>query len=397
MSSFPVSRVALVVLDSVGCGRAPDAAAFGDEGSDTLGHTAEAVGGLELPNLAALGLGNLHQIEGVPPAAAAQGAFGRAREVSAGKDTTSGHWEIGGLRIDEPFRTFPDGFPPEIVDPYIERTGRDILGNRAASGTVILEELGAEHVETGRWIVYTSADSVFQIAAHEKVIPLDELYRACEIAREILDPWQVGRVIARPFVGSGPGDYRRTAHRRDFSLPPPGPTVLETTKAAGLPVVSVGKISDIFAGRGPTEKRPTASNLEGIAQTTAALRELERGLIVTNLIDFDSLYGHRRDPKGYGRCLEEADRALADLLATVDPSRDVLILTADHGNDPTWPGTDHTREEVPLLVFGPPSAAGVDLGTRSTFADIGATVAELLGVEAPPCGTSFAGRLFEPR
>lgn len=387
-------RVVLLVLDSVGVGSAPDAADFGDEGADTLGNIARAVGGLELPNLRSLGLGHIAEIPGVEPVERPRAAAGRATEVSAGKDTTTGHWELAGLRIDAPFPTFPDGFPPEILEPFAEATGRGVLGNRAASGTVILEELGVEHLETGKWIVYTSADSVFQIAAHEERIPLDELYAACREARRILDPWQVGRVIARPFVGDGPGDFRRTVRRRDFSLPPPGPTVLEQVADAGLPVASVGKISDIFAGRGITSKRPTESNLDGIRATVEALDGLDRGLVVTNLIDFDSLYGHRRDPEGYARCLEECDRALPPLLEAIDPERDVLILTADHGNDPTWSGTDHTREQVPILVFGPASAAGVDLGVRETFADVGATVAHLLGVQAPPHGTSFAAEIL---
>lgn len=393
MAGRVFDRAVLVVLDSVGIGDAPDAERYGDAGAATLPHVAAAVGGLRLPNLERLGLGRLASILGVSATVEPAGAFGRATEVSAGKDTTTGHWELGGLELATPFATFPDGFPAEVIAAFVAATGRGALGNVAASGTEILDALGEEHRRTGDWIVYTSADSVFQVAAHEEVVPVDELYRACAAARRIVDPLQVGRVIARPFVGSGRGAFSRTPRRRDFSLPPPGPTVLERAADAGLPVVGVGKIWDIFAGRGVTAKRPTRDNADGVAATVAALEAMERdgarGLVVTNLIDFDSSWGHRRDPAGYARCLEELDGLLPRLLAGIRPDRDLLVLTADHGNDPTAPGSDHTRERVPILAFGPRAAAGVDLGTRASFADVGATLAAALDVPPPPRGASF--------
>lgn len=385
-------RAVLIVLDSVGIGQAPDAEAFGDAGADTLGNTSRAVGGLSLPHLGRLGLGHLADIEGVPPEPAPTAAFGRLEEHSAGKDTTTGHWELAGLALDDPFALFPHGFPPEILEPFEERTGRGTLGNVPMSGTEILDRFGEEHLSTGKLIVYTSGDSVFQIAAHEELVPLEELYRACEVAREILDPYSVGRVIARPFLGEGRGEFRRTAHRRDFSMPPPAPTVLRKILDRGLAVVGIGKICDIFAGDGIGEKVSTANNDEGVDRTLEALTRLGRGLIMTNLVDFDVLYGHRRDPTGYARCLEAFDRRVPELLEALGPD-DLLILTADHGNDPTHHGTDHTRERVPLLVAGPRVAAGADLGTGSTLADVGATLAQIFGVEPPSLGTSFLSRI----
>ena len=387
-----VGRVILIVMDSVGCGATPDAGAYGDEGTDTLGNTARAVGGMTLPSLEKYGLGNLTPIAGVPPAARPAGAYGKMREASAGKDTTTGHWELAGLKVERAFRTFPDGFPPEILAPFRQRTGRAVLGNKAASGTVILDELGPEHVKTGALIVYTSADSVFQIAAHEAVVPLEELYRASRVAREILDPYGVGRVIARPFVGSGPGQYRRTYNRRDFSMQPPEPTVLDAISGRGLPVVGVGKIGDIYDRRGITEDVHTEGNADGLAKTLEALARTPHGLIFVNLVDFDMLFGHRNNPGGYYACLRELDAWLPALEARLAPG-DLVMLTADHGNDPTTPGTDHTREHVPILAFGPTCAPGRDLGTRRTFADVGATLADAFGVARPPHGTSFLAEL----
>jgi phosphopentomutase len=384
-----IERVILLVMDSVGVGEMPDADRYGDAGSNTLGHVAEAAGGADLPTLAALGLGNILPLRGVKPASKARGAFGKCAEMSAGKDTSTGHWELAGLRIDRPFPTFPDGFPEEILGPFRQRTGRGVLGNVPASGTEIIQKLGAQHVATGDLIVYTSADSVFQIAAHEDVVPVAELHEICRIAREILDPYQVARVIARPFVGARPGEYVRTYNRKDFAMPPPEPTVLDRLHEAGWPVVGIGKIPDIYCGRGIGEDIHTEGNLDGMQRTREVLGRVERGLVFVNLVDFDMLYGHRRDPAGYYACLREFDAQLAALSADIDPGRDLVMITADHGNDPTFPGTDHTREYVPILAFGPTTAAGVDLGVRGSFADVGATVAEAFAVTRPRHGQSF--------
>lgn len=379
-----------MVLDSVGVGDAPDAEHFGDLGADTLGNLSRAVGGLRLPCLESLGLGHLGTIAGVPPCAAPVAAYGRLTERSAGKDTTTGHWEIAGVPIAQPFPLFPDGFPQDLLAAFEAATGHGVLGNRPASGTVIIDELGEEHLRSGRPIVYTSGDSVFQIAAHEDAFGLDELYRCCEIARTLVDPLGVGRVIARPFVGQ-PGSFQRTGRRRDYSRRPPRPTVLDAMTAAAEPVVGVGKIHDIFAGAGVTEKVPTADNREGVEATLEVMGRLRRGLIFTNLVDFDALYGHRRDPEGYARCLETFDTLLPSILKALDPE-DLLILTADHGNDPTMPGTDHTRERVPLLVVGG-QAAGVDLGTGETFADIAATLRHIFDLPAADAGQSFLQKI----
>ncbi|MBI5499837.1 MAG: phosphopentomutase [Deltaproteobacteria bacterium] len=384
-------RAFVIVLDSVGCGALPDAGVFGDEGADTLGHVADAAGGLALPHLGRLGLGNVHAVRGVPPGVRPAGGGGRMGERSPGKDTTTGHWEIAGVASDRAFPTFPGGFPPEIMEPFAARTGRGVLGNKAASGTSILEELGAEHQATGKWIVYTSADSVFQVAAHTATIPLAELYRGCEVARGILDPFHVGRVIARPFEGP-PGAFRRTYDRRDYAMPPPRPTVLDGLAAAGVPVIGVGKIHDIFAGRGVTESIHTEGNDDGCVRTIELARRVEAGLVFVNLVDFDSSYGHRNDARGYARALESFDRRLGELLPLLRRG-DLLLLTADHGCDPTTPGTDHTREHVPLLAMVAGSGEGRDLGTRATFADAGATVAEHFGVKVPDDATSFLGTL----
>ncbi len=380
--------VALIVLDSVGIGGAPDAASFGDEGSATLVHIASAVGGLYLPNLTAFGLGNLADIEGVSPVASPRAAHGILTERSPGKDTTTGHWELAGVLLDKAFPTYPDGFPPDVIGAFESRVGRKSLGNVAASGTEIIERLGAEHIATGRPIVYTSGDSVFQIAAHVDVIPLEELYDMCRAARELLrGEHEVGRVIARPFRGE-PGSFERTPDRHDFSVLPPADTVLDAISGAGLEVRGVGKISDIFGGRGVTSSHPTRSNDDGVDAVIEELAAIERGLVFANLVDFDQSFGHRNDPSGYAGALEDFDRRLPEIVGVLGDD-DVVILTADHGNDPTTPSTDHSRERVPVLVTGA-VRGGVDVGVRSTFADCGATIAELLGVDAALPGESFA-------
>ncbi len=387
MRSSSKKRALLIVLDSCGCGGDPGAARFDDEGADTLGHTAEAVGGLALPTLESLGLGNLTRIAGVPPAAAPRGAFGRMQERSNGKDTTTGHWELAGLVTTEPFRVYADGFPPELIDAFSRETGRPVLGNIAASGTAIIEELGPEQLRSGAWIVYTSADSVFQIAAHEETIPLTELYAACKIARRLCDPLKIARIIARPYVGA-PGSFKRTYNRHDFGMPPPSPTLLDRLHEAKLPVVGVGKISDIFSGRGLTESIHTEGNADGLAKTLERWQRLDAGLLFVNLIDFDMVYGHRRNPRGFADALVEFDRFLPSLLDAVGPN-DLFLITADHGNDPTYRGTDHTREQVPILAYGPARAAGRDLGVRDGFMDAAATIAEALGIAPLEAGVSF--------
>ncbi len=385
----------VIVLDGCGIGGAPDAARYGDEGASTLPHTAAACGGLRLPVLGRLGLGRLAEVAGVPPAEHPAGAYGALTEVSAGKDSTTGHWELMGLILDRPFPTYPHGFPPEVIEPFEARTGRRVLGNKPASGTVIIAELGEEHMRTGRPIVYTSADSVFQIAAHESVIPVDGLYRMCEIARGILTgPHAVSRVIARPFVGE-PGRFVRTDRRRDFSVPPPRDTVLDRLAARGVPVAAVGKISDLFAGRGIGTAVHTHDDMDGMTQTVRTLETVRRGFVFANLVDLDTLYGHRNDPKGYGADLERIDARLGEVLERLRPT-DLLMVTADHGNDPTTGSTDHSRERVPLLAAGPGVRGGTDLGVRRTFADVGATVADALGVEGTGAGTSFLGQVLRP-
>ncbi len=388
----PIRHVVLIILDSVGVGALPDADQYGDAGSNTLAHTAQAVSGLALPHLQRLGLGNLAAIAGVPPRRRAAGAYGRMAEASAGKDTTIGHWELAGLISPRPLPTYPQGFPADLIAAFERRIGRSVLGNKPASGTAIIAELGAEHVRTGAPIVYTSADSVFQIAAHEDVIPVAELYRISQIAREMLvGEHNVGRVIARPFIGS-PGNFVRTERRRDFSTPPPTPTVLDHILAAGHTVWAVGKIEDIFAGRGISVAAHTRDNMDSMDKTLAFMAEPARGLIWTNLVDFDMLYGHRNDAAGYAAALTAFDRRTPELMAALGP-RDILIITADHGCDPTTPSTDHSREYVPLLIYGPPIRANVNLGIRDTFADVAASVAEWLGAAAPAAGTSFAAAI----
>jgi len=387
MSRPVFSRAVVIVLDGVGIGALPDSAGYGDAGADTLGHVAEACGGLDLPALGALGLGHLLALSGVPPTPAPTGAFGTLLERSAGKDTTTGHWELAGVIQTDPFPTYPGGFPEQIIAAFRDATGLDPLGNCAASGTEIIRRLGEEHCRSGRPIVYTSADSVFQVAAHEKIISVERLYQICRIARRILDPYRVGRVIARPFVGSGPGDFRRTARRHDFSLPPTQETVLDRLERRGLEVRGVGKIGDIFTGRGITRSVTSEDNRDGMTKTLAALNDLERGLVFTNLVDFDMLYGHRLDAAGFGRALEAFDRWLPTLMGAMETG-DLLIVTADHGCDPTTPGTDHTREAVPVLAWHPELSRGCSLGRRESFADVAATLAEAFGLE-PEAGRSF--------
>lgn len=384
--SGKLDRVIWIVLDSCGCGAAPDARSYGDEGSNTLGNMSVKLGGLTLPHLQGLGLGHLTTILGVPPVAAPRAAFGRMREASAGKDTTTGHWEMAGLQVDTAFPTFPNGFPDDLMRRFERTIGRGTLGNKTASGTEIIEELGAEHIKTGKPIVYTSADSVFQIAAHEEVVPVDELMRISQAARTLCDELPVARVIARPFVGE-PGRFKRTYNRRDFSMPPPAATVLDAIADAKLPVVGVGKIWDIFAGRGVTENIHSEGNADGCVRTLEALERVERGLVFTNLVDFDMLYGHRRDPAGYYRALQEFDAFLPRLQGKLGP-RDLAIITADHGNDPTYRGTDHTREYVPLIAMSA-RAAGHDLGVRNGFYDIAQTLAEGFGLPPRARGSSF--------
>lgn len=390
-------RAVLIVLDGVGCGELPDADEYGDVGSNTLANTARAVGGLHLPALQRLGLGNLTQLCGVPPISTPEAAFGKLAEQSAGKDTTTGHWEMMGIIRREPFPTYPQGFPPEVIEPFEAAIGRSTLGNRPASGTVIIEELGPRHLETGSPIVYTSADSVFQLAAHESVIPVDELYALCETARRLLTGnHAVARVIARPFAGE-PGRFVRTPRRRDFSLPPPCPTLLDLLCEAGRGVLGIGKIHDVFAGRGLTRRLSTGSNADGIEKTLAELRSVAEAFLFVNLVEFDSKYGHRNDPAGFAEALTAFDQVLPELLAALRPN-DTLLLTADHGCDPTTPGTDHSREYVPLLATGPQVRPG-PLGVPDTFAVLGATVADVLGVPTDrlPGAAAAVSSLLRPR
>jgi phosphopentomutase len=381
------TRAIVIVLDSVGIGELPDAAAYGDLGSNTLGNIARRVP-LRVPTLRALGLDRLVAIGGAPPAAAPpRAAIGRMAERSAGKDSVTGHWEMTGVVLDRPFPVFPHGFAPEIIGEFARRTGRAIIGNKAASGTAIIDELGPEHLRTGAFIVYTSADSVFQIAAHEDVVPVPELYRACEVAYALVgEGLGVGRVIARPFVGE-PGRFKRTANRRDYALPPSGETLLDRLTACHVPVVTIGKIDDLFARRGIARALHSATDDEGMDHVDREMGSAH-GFVFANLVDFDTQFGHRNDVEGYAQNLERFDRRLASILPRLRPA-DLLVVTADHGNDPTTPSTDHSREYVPVLLTGAGVRAGVDLGTRSSFADLGQTLAELFGVGPLPHGTSF--------
>ncbi|WP_039764266.1 phosphopentomutase [Caldicellulosiruptor sp. F32] len=382
-------KVVLIVLDSVGVGELEDAKLYGDEGSNTLSNTSYAVGGIELKNMYKLGIGNITDIKGTPPNPNPIGVFGKSKEKSKGKDTITGHWEIAGVVLEEPFKTFPEGFPEELIKEFERQIGRKVLGNKVASGTEIIKELGEQHIKTGYPIVYTSADSVFQIAAHEDVIPLYELYRICEIARRMLvGKWLVARVIARPFIGKDRNSFVRTYNRKDFAVEPPYETLLDNVKEAGLEVVGIGKIEDIFAKRGLSMSIHTEGNMDGINKTLQAMDEVKDGLIFTNLVDYDMLYGHRNDPIGYAKALLEFDERLPEIIEKLEKD-DILIITADHGCDPTTPSTDHSREHVPILIYGQKIKKGYNLGTRESFSDIGQTIAEYLKVKALRSGESF--------
>lgn len=382
-----INRVILIVLDSVGIGELPDAAAYNDTGSNTLGNIAKSYPNLKLPNLTALGLGNIDHSNALAKTLTPTASFGKAIEQSAGKDTTTGHWEISGLILDKPFPTFPNGFPKSFMDRFEAAIGTTTIGNKTASGTVIINELGPLHLETKYPIVYTSADSVFQIAMHEDIYPIEEQYKICETARSMLvDDYEVGRVIARPFIGQA-GNFSRTSRRKDFALNPPD-NILDAIINNGKEVFSIGKIVDIFAGKGISQYTKTTNNMEGILQTIEATKKTFSGLIFTNLVDFDMLYGHRRDVEGYAKCLMEFDQKIPDIIASLNAD-DLLIITADHGNDPTAPGTDHTREYIPILNYGPKIQGGKNIGVRQSFADIAATIAEALDVDYPTSGESY--------
>ncbi|MGD6804072.1 phosphopentomutase [Rossellomorea vietnamensis] len=389
MSNYTYKRIHLVVMDSVGVGEAPDAKEFNDAGADTLGHIAERMNGLSMPNMAELGLGNIHKVQGIEKQEAPLAYYTKMEEASVGKDTMTGHWEIMGLNISQPFKVYPDGFPEELLKELEEKTGRPIIGNKPASGTAIIEELGEEHMETGALIVYTSADPVLQIAAHEDIIPIEEQYKICEIARQLTkeEKYLVGRVIARPFVGK-PGNFQRTSNRHDYALKPFERTVMNELKDSGYDVIALGKISDIYNGEGVTESVRTKDNMDGMDQMVKSFEQDFTGLSFLNLVDFDALFGHRRDPEGYGKALEEFDARLPEVFERMTED-DLLIITADHGNDPVHHGTDHTREYVPLLVYSKRMNGGKELPVRKTFADIGATVADNFNVKLPKYGESF--------
>ncbi len=383
-----MGRFVVMVIDSCGAGELPDAGAYGDAGANTLGNCARRVGGLEIPNLQKWGLGNITEIAGCPRTVAAAAGYGRMAEQSEGKDTTTGHWEMMGVVLQKGFTTFPHGFPSELLQEWLKLSGAPgYLGNKTASGTVILDELGEEHLRTGLPIVYTSADSVFQIAAHEEKVPLPILYKWCEAARTVGKPYGIARVIARPFVGPGKGHFKRTYNRHDFSQPPPKGMVLDVLGERGVRTVGVGKIPDIYDGHGIAESVHTEGNADGLRKTQEILTTLQSGFLFVNLVDTDMLYGHRRDPVGYARALREIDAAMPGIAGALRDG-DVLVLTADHGNDPTFPGTDHTREYVPIVAWSPSRARGADLGTRESFCDLGATVADFFGAPAPR-GKSF--------
>ena len=382
------NRVILFVLDSIGIGALPDAEKFGDFGVNTLGSIARSTQSFNIPNLKKLGIGNIDGIDYIEGDLSPTGAYGRSLEASNGKDTTTGHWEIAGLLIEKPFKTYPDGFPSHIIDVFEEKIGSKILCNKPASGTVVLDELGELHMETGMPIVYTSADSVFQIAAHEEIIPLEKLYEMCQIAREMLiGEDQVARVIARPFIGSK-GSFQRTSNRRDYSIKPYDKTILDIAKENGLEVKAVGKIVDIFDGEGITEDVHTKDNMDGVDQTIRYLKEDFKGILFTNLVDFDAKYGHRRDVDGYRMAIEEFDSRVPEILNAMNPD-DIIIFMADHGNDPGYEGSDHTREYIPIIIAGDMVKQGVNIGTRKTFSDIAATVADLLDIPSTPHGESF--------
>jgi phosphopentomutase len=388
-----IQRVIVIVLDGVGAGEAPDAAVYGDIGSNSLGNTARVVGGLHLPNMEQIGLGHLTRILGVEPVVPTQGAYGRMKPVSVGKDSISGHWELMGIHLTDPFPTYPNGFPPEVLAEFKRLTGMEVLGNILASGTEIIKVLGMEHIQTGKPILYTSNDSTFQLAANEAVIPLETLYEACRIARQMLSKMlggkhAVGRVIARPFVGTEPANFKRTTNRHDYPLFPPEDTMLDTLLAAGKRVCATGKIDDLFAGRGYSDSKHSEDNASSIRALLEYLDQDFQGLIFSNLVEFDMIYGHRNDARGYADALEAFDRSLPLIQERMRPT-DIAMIVADHGVDPTTPGVDHSREYIPLLVFGQPVKASTDLGIRQSFADVAATLAEIFGVKPPRIGTSF--------
>jgi phosphopentomutase len=388
-----INRIILFVLDSVGIGGLPDAEQFGDFNVNTLGSIAKSTDDFKIPNLKKMGIGNIEGVDYIEADPSPIGAFGRSLEASNGKDTTTGHWEIAGLYIEHPFKTYPDGFPEHIIHAFEEKTGRKVIFNKPASGTVVLDEYGEEHMNTGNPIVYTSADSVFQIAAHEEIIPLEELYDMCQIARDMLrGDDQVARVIARPFIGT-PGNFQRTSNRRDYSLKPFDKTVLDYAKASGLEVKAVGKIVDIYDGEGITEDIHTKDNMDGVDQTIRFLKEDFKGILFTNLVDFDAKFGHRRDVDGYREALEEVDLRFPEMMSLMRDD-DMMIVLADHGNDPAYKGSDHTREYIPILIYGDKVKKGVDIGTRKTFADIAATISDILEIPSTPYGTSFKDEIL---
>lgn len=383
-----IDRVIMIVLDSVGIGELPDAGEYGDKGSNTLGNIVKVCNGINLTNLSRLGIGNIDGVDYISVPEDVMGSYGRLEEVSKGKDTITGHWEIAGLQLEYPFPTYPDGFPKEVLEEFEKLTGRGVLANCAASGTEIIKEYGEEHMKTGKLIVYTSADSVFQIAAHEEIVPLEELYRICGMAREMLQgEHMVGRVIARPFIGE-PGNFTRTPNRRDFSAEPTSDTLLDVLNKKGLDVVAVGKIEDIFSKKGVTVAEHTKNNMNGVDVTLKFMKQENKGLIFTNLVDFDMLFGHRNNPEGYKQALEEFDNRLPEILSAMKDS-DILIITADHGCDPTTPSTDHSREHIPVIIYGKGIRENVNLGTRKTFADIACTIAEVFNAENAFPGQSF--------
>jgi len=390
-----IKRVIVIVLDGVGAGEAPDAAAYGDVGSNSLGNVACAIGGLNTPNMYEIGLGNITPILGVPENPNARGSFGKFRPKSAGKDTVIGHWEMMGVHLPVAFPTYPNGFPQDVLDQFRLATGRDVLGNKPSSGTEILVELGVEHMKTGRPIVYTSADSVFQLAAHEEIIPLEELYEMCEKARNILQGEHgVGRVIARPFLGNAPDNFKRTHHRKDYPRTPEYPTMMQKLVSAGKDVYSVGKIDDIFGHQGITKSNHVTTNVDSIKAMLEFLVEDFEGFMFVNLIEFDMIYGHRNDPRGYANALEEFDHYIPEIEKRLKPA-DLVIITGDHGVDPTTPGTDHSREYVPLLAFGPQIKRNVNLGIRESLGDIAGTIAEIFSLEPQPIGKSFLRDVFQ--
>lgn len=387
-----MKRAILLILDSAGIGELPDADRYGDVGSNTIANIAKAIGGLKMPNMEGLGLGNIHPIQGVDKSQTPAGAWGKAAEASVGKDTVTGHWEIAGCILKNPLNTYPNGFPREIIGEFERRIGRPTIGNTVASGTEIIAQLGEEHMKTGYPIIYTSADSVFQIAAHEGIIPIEEQYRMCQIARDMLvGEWTVGRVIARPFVGDSSQTFKRTSNRHDYSLDPFCKTILEYIAEAGLSVSGVGKIKDIFNGKGVTRSVRITDNMDGIDKTLEAMKLDEGGLLFINLVDFDMLFGHRNDPQGYGRALEDVDKRLGEVFLAMG-DEDMLIITADHGCDPTTVSTDHSREYIPILVYGK-GIKPVDIGIRDTFADIGKTILDYLSVDNEMDGNSFLQRM----